>query len=149
MAIPLNDILKMWEKDSIVNSDDLDTSGIDAARNHAKYLSILTEYKLQLKRKEMDHSKLIKDKWLWYNGKMTKAEMDHRNWPYDPLDGHKVLKADMNYYYNSDDDIQISQAQIDYIKTTVEALEEIVNTIRFRHMIIRNIIENRKFMTGV
>ena len=71
-------ILEMWNKDSQIDEFKLDEATRDTAKLHAKYLELLTVHKLQLRRKEADFKVLLKDKWLYYNGKMSQQEMDDR-----------------------------------------------------------------------
>jgi hypothetical protein len=144
----LEDVLKMWAKDSEIDDIRLDEASKKTASLHAKYLEMLSVTKLQLKRRDMDFKVLLKNKWLWYNGKMPKDQIDQLGWEYDALNGLKVLKGEMDYYYDSDPHIQEAQAKIDYLKTLIETLEEIINTIRWRHSTIKNMIDWRKFESG-
>jgi hypothetical protein len=144
----LDEIFKMWAKDSEIDDLRLDEASKKSASLHAKYLEMLSVSKLQLKRKDMEFKVLLKNKWLWYNGKMQKAEIDRLGWEYDALNGLKVLKGEMDYYYNSDPHIQEMQAKIDYLKTLIETLEEIINNIRWRHSTIKNMIDWRRFESG-
>ena len=144
----LEEILKMWAKDSKIDDIRLDEASKNTAKLHAKYLEMLSVTKLQLKRKDMEFKVLLKNKWLWYNGKMSKDQMDQLGWDYDALNGLKVLKGEMDYYYDSDPHIQEAQAKIDYLKTLIETLEEIINTIRWRHSTIKNMIDWRRFESG-
>ena len=105
--------------------------------------------KLQHKKKELDFKVLLRNKWLWYNGKMSKAQIDELGWNYDPLDGLKILKGEMDYYYDSDQHIQEAQAKIELLKVQVETLKEIMESIKWRHQTIKNMIEWRKFTSGV
>jgi thymidylate synthase len=144
----LEDVLKMWADDSVIDDIRLDEASKDTAKLHAKYLEMLSVTKLQLKRRDMEFKVLLKNKWLWYNGKMSKDQIDQLGWEYDALNGLKVLKGEMDYYYDSDPHIQEAQAKIDYLKTLIETLEEIINTIRWRHSTIKNMIDWRKFESG-
>jgi hypothetical protein len=144
----LDEIFKMWAKDSEIDDLRLDEASKKSASLHAKYLEMLSVSKLQLKRKDMEFKVLLKNKWLWYNGKMQKDEIDRLGWEYDALNGLKVLKGEMDYYYNSDPHIQEMQAKIDYLKTLIETLEEIINNIRWRHSTIKNMIDWRRFESG-
>jgi hypothetical protein len=58
------------------------------------------------------------------------------------------MKGDMDMYYDTDKDLMKANAQIDYQKTMVEALDEIMATIRWRHQSIKNVIEWKKFVAG-
>ena len=144
----LEEILKMWAKDSEIDDLRLDEASKKTASLHAKYLEMLSVTKLQLQRKDMEFKVLLKNKWLWYNGKMPKDEIDRLGWEYDALNGLKILKGEMDYYYNSDPHIQEMQAKIDYLKTLIETLEEIINNIRWRHSTIKNMIDWRRFESG-
>ena len=79
---------------------------------------------------------------------MSQEEIESRGWDYDPFDGLKVMKGDMDYYYDSDKDIQQSEEKITYYKTLVETLQEIVETLRWRHQTIGNIIKWKQFEAG-
>lgn len=144
----LENVLKMWETDSVIDENNLDRSSVDIAKLHAKYLQLLSIAKLQLKRSELEQKTLLKDKWLYYNGKMSGPDMEDRGWDYDPFDGLKVMKGDMNYYYDSDKDIQRSEEKIAYRKTMVDTLQEIVETLRWRHQTISNVIKWKIFANG-
>jgi len=149
MALRIEDVLEMWKTDSEIDELKLDEASQQSARLHSKYLELLSVTRLQLKRKESEFRVLLKDKFLWYNGKMSKDEMDARGWSYDPLNGLKVLKGDMDRFYDSDSDIQNAQMKIDYLKELVAVLEEIMGNIRWRHQNIKNMIEHRKFTSGI
>lgn len=144
----LNDVLEMWEKDSVINEANLASTSVDIAKMHAKYLQLLSMSKLKLKKTELDQKSLLKDKWLYYNGKMSGQEIEDKGWEYDPFNGLKVMKGDMNYYYDSDKDIQKSEEKVIYYKTLVDTLQEIVETLRWRHQTISNIIRWKMFESG-
>ena len=144
----LQQILEMWKTDSVIDEMNLDESSRDSAKLHGKYLEILSVNRMKLKKAELEFKVLLKDKWMHYNGKMSKEEIDEKGWDYDPLNGLTVLKGDMDYYYDADPDIQALVAKIEYQETLVETLEEIMNNIRWRHSTIKNIIDWRRFTSG-
>ena len=143
----LKQILKAWEADGKIGNDLTESSRITPTL-HAKYLSLLADAKLQLKRSEFKQKKLLKLKWLYYNGKMSKEEIDEQGWDYDPFNGLKVLKGEMDYYYDSDPEIQKSEEKIQYWKTVIDTLSEIVNSVNWRHQTISNIIKWKNFESG-
>ena len=69
-------------------------------------------------------------------------------WDPDPFNGLKVMKGDMDYYYDSDPEIQKSEEKIQYYKTLVETLNEIVSNLNWRHQTIGNIIKWKQFESG-
>lgn len=141
-------ILEMWKKDSLIDELRLDEASRDSAKLHSKYLELLTINKLQLKRRDLEFQVLLKNKWLWYNGKMTKDAIDELGWEYDALNGLKILKGEMSYYYDADPHIQAAQTRLAYLKTIIETLEEIMANIRWRHSNIKNMIDWRRFESG-
>ena len=97
---------------------------------------------------DMEQKILLKDKWLYYNGKMPKEQIESRGWEFDPFEGLRVLKGEMDYYYDSDTDIQKSELKIQQWKIVVETLTEIVDNIKWRHQTIGNMIKWRMFEAG-
>jgi hypothetical protein len=148
MMLSLENILEQWKKDSEIDEMNLDEASRTTTRLHAKYLELLSTAKLVLKKRELEQKTQLRDKWLYFNGKMDKSEMDSRGWPYDPFNGLKIMKSDLEYYFNSDTDLQKSEERIIYLKTLVETLEEIINNIRWRHSTIKNMIDWRRFTSG-
>ena len=144
----LDEILQEWSKDSELPRNRLDEVSRQTPALHAKYLGLLTNAKLQLKRVEMQQKTLLKQKWLWYNGKMSEEDIKALGWEYDPLNGLKILKGDMDYYYDSDKEIQESELKIQYLKTMIDTLNEIVNNLNWRHQTIGNMIRWRVFEAG-
>jgi hypothetical protein len=146
----LDEILEMWKKDAVIDDVCLDEETIKSSKLHAKYLELFSMAKLQLKRKEMEHDSMKKDKWLYYNGKMSQQDMDKRNWKYDPFDGMtKPLKSDMDMFYSTDEDLVRIKARVDYQKAIIETLEEIMGNIRWRGTAIKNILDFKKFTSGM
>ena len=91
---------------------------------------------------------MLKKKWLYYNGKLTKDDIEELGWEYDPFQGLKVLKGEMEYYYNSDIDIQKSEEKCEYHKVFVETATEIVTNLNWRHQTVGNMIKWRQFEAG-
>jgi hypothetical protein len=148
--LQIDQILEMWKKDCEIDEMNLDDASRDAAKLHGKYLELLMTTKLQAKRKDSQLKALLKDKWLYYNGKMSQQEMDERGWSYDPFNGlAKPLKGEMDYYYNSDADILRMNDQIEYLNTLIDTLEEILQNVKWRHQTIKNMIDWRRFTSGV
>lgn len=144
----LETVLEMWKKDSVIEQFNLDDTSRNTPQLHAKYLELLSIAKLQLKKAELAQKSLLKKKWLYYNGKMSQAQIEENGWEYDPFEGLKVLKGEMNHYYDSDIDIQRSEEKIFYYKTMVETLTEIVTSLNWRHQTIGNMIKWRAFEAG-
>lgn len=145
----LDDVLSEWKIDSEINEMALDEASRDSAKLHSKYLEMFMSSKLHAKRKEQQLQTLLKQKWLYYNGKMTQSEIESEGWEFDPFNGMKVLKGDLTYYYDADKDIQKIIMQIEYRKALRDTLKEIMENIKWRHQNIGNMIKWRQFVSGV
>lgn len=144
----LDNILKEWEEDSKIDEIHLDVSSRKTPEIHSKYLGKRARVKIKLKKCKLDQQILLKQKWLYYNGKMTQDEIDDKGWEYDPFNGLKVLKGEMNRYYDADIDIQNSEKKIEYYQVLLETLDEIIKNINWRGNTIKNIVEWKKFQNG-
>ena len=141
----LEEIQSMWKVDSVIDQIDLDKASLNTPSLHAKYLELLNEKRLSLKSYEVKYNTLLKKKWLWYTDKLSKEEIDELGWSYDPLDGHRVIKQDYNYYFNADKDLSDLKLKVEYLTECVDALKEILNIITWRHQSIKNAIDWLKF----
>jgi len=146
--INLESILSDWETDCQIDESNLSRTSVNTAKLHAKYLQLLSVNKLQFKKADLKQKTLLKDKWLYYNNKMSQEEIESKGWEYDPFKGLKIMKGDMNHYYDSDIDIQKSEELLTYYKTLVETLQEIVTSLNWRHQTIGNIIKWKQFEAG-
>lgn len=144
----LEQVLEEWATDSQLPRNNLDEASRQTPSLHSKYLTILSQTKLRLKKAEMDQKTLLKQKWLYYNGKMSEEELKATGWDFDPLNGLKVMKGEMDYYYDSDKEIQESELKIQYLKTLIDTLNEIVNNLNWRHQTIGNMIRWKVFEAG-
>ena len=146
--IDLKNIHEMWSVDCNLDNLHLDETSRKTPLLHAKYLELLSTAKLQLKKSEFSQKTLLKQKWLYYNGKLDQSKIEELGWDPDPFDGLKILKGEMDYYYDSDPEIQKSEEKIQYWKTVIETLTEIIDNLKWRHQTISNIIKWKQFESG-
>lgn len=137
-----------WKSDSQIEFNKLDVSSVETPKLHAKYLELLSTYKLKLKDAEFKQKELMKNKWLWYNGKLDQDEIEKLGWHPDPFDGLRILKGEMQHYVEADPELVASEAKMAYLNTIIETLKEILENIKWRHQTIRNAIEWKKFEAG-
>jgi len=145
----IESLLEMWQKDCHIDEMALDEATRESAKLHSKYLDLYSRSKLKLKKLEFDFKPLLRDKQLHYSGKLSQEELDQKGWEYDPLNGLTVLKSDLDKWYDADPVIQEHQLKIAMQEEIVATLKEIMDTIRWRHQSIKNMIEWRKFTSGI
>jgi hypothetical protein len=144
----LEQLRNEWSKDCEIDDIELDKSSLEVPKLHAKYQEYLTNNILTLKKLEFQYNLLLKNKWLWYNGKMSQEQIKELGWDDDPFDGLKVMKNDMQIWYNADTDLQAISGKVAYQKIVIDFLKECMQNITWRHQTIKNTIDWRKFMAG-
>lgn len=144
----LDELKEEWKKDCEIDDIELDKSSLEIPKLHAKYSELLTDNIIKQKNLSYKYNTLLKDKWLWFNGKMDEETIKEKGWEPDPFDGLKILKNDMQIFFNADPDLQKANAQQEYINITVNFLKDCLTNITWRHQTIRNVIDWRKFMGG-
>ena len=144
----LEQLRNEWSKDCEIDDIELDKSSLEVPKLHAKYQEYLTNNILTLKNLEFQYNLLLKNKWLWYNGKMSQEQIKELGWDDDPFDGLKVMKNDMQIWYNADTDLQAISGKVAYQKIVIDFLKECMQNIPWRHQTIKNTIDWRKFMAG-
>lgn len=144
----LEQILTEWQKDCRIDPSNLDESSRITPELHAKYLALHSRAKLKLKDAEFKQKDLMKLKWLWYQGKMSQDEISELGWEPDPFNGLKILKGEMEHYIESDPELVASEARIEYLKTTLDTLKEIIGNLTWRHQTVSNIIRWKQFEAG-
>jgi hypothetical protein len=146
--LDLESILNEWKTDAEIDRYKLDDTSIATSKLHAKYLQYLSLTKLQLKRAEHSQRNLFKDKFMYYEGKMSQEDINSKNWQYDPFEGNLPTKTMKEKMADADTDIQKSEEKVEYLKVTISTLEEIIQTLRWRHSTIKNIIDWRRLESG-
>ena len=146
----LEQILKVWkETDSQIPMNALDVASVESTKLHGKYLELYANAKLKLKDAEFKQKELMKWKYLYYEGKMSKEDMDRFGWAYDPYEG---LSATTNkfkeHFVETDKELVESEARIEYLKNCIDTLKDIMENLKWRHQTIRNAIEWKKFEAG-
>jgi len=141
----LEQIQEEWKKDSVIEKIDMDVSSMETPRLHAKYLEELSSKRLTYKKYEVEYNKLLKNKWLWFTGKMDYDQVESLGWNQDPFDGLTVLKSDYQYYFNADEDLTKLKLKMEYLDECISVLKDILNIITWRHQSIKNAIDWLKF----
>ena len=75
--LKLSDIKQMVETDMKIDPTTLDRESLNIPQLHNKYLCIMIDEKLILKKQESDLAILRKNKWLYYLGKMSEEQLNN------------------------------------------------------------------------
>ena len=125
----LDEIKEMWSKDCEIDDIELDKSSLEVPKLHAKYSELLTDSIVQLRNLQLKNKLLMKDKWLWFNGKLDEARIKELGWQDDPFDGLKIMKSDMQVFFDADKDIIKLKDQLDYHQEKIEFIKRCMDNI--------------------
>ena len=140
----LSEIQEQVRKDLKINDLELDIESLRIPSLHSKYLQLLTEHSLLLKKTQGEYSILKRNRWVHYAGK---AGDEH--YKKEPFPVKLDTKAQIDIFLDADDDIREVKGKIEYYDTVVDYLQEIVKSISNRSFQIKNAIEWRKFEAGM
>ena len=140
----LENILKTWERDAVIDQTEPGKELIRIPLLHNKYLSILTEHKIAVRKANFDYLRMRKVKWEYYNGKMSQEELKQYGW--EPF--QFTLKSDITTYLEADSDLIKLLEKKAYHEESVSAVESIMNELKQRTWQIRDFISWEKFIGG-
>jgi hypothetical protein len=85
-------------------------------------------------------------KFRYYRGEMTQQELLNEEW--EQWQGTKPLKNEMDEFLSFDSDLIALQDKIEYFKTVLYQLEQIIRSLNSRTWDIKNAIEWLKWSNG-
>jgi hypothetical protein len=143
----LSEIQEMWEQDSRIDETNLGRESTRVPTLHAKYLVYLSKVKLQLRKAESDYFNTRRLKYKYYRGEMTQQELEDNEWV--QWQGNKPLKNEMDEFLQCDQHLIELEDKIEYFKTVIYTLEQILRSINSRTWDIKSAIEWTKFTNGM
>jgi len=143
----IDDVLVMWEADSVIDDNHLGEASTRTAKLHAKYIKLLVEAKMKKTMLDIEYNALKKTKIRYYRGELTKGELSDLGW--EQWQYNKPLKAEMDEFLKGDDDLSKISMRIEYIETTIYALESILSQIKSRDFQLSNGIKWKVFLAGM
>jgi hypothetical protein len=143
----LTELQDTWEQDCKINELNLGQESLKTPNLHAKYLNMLSSARLNLRKAESSYLNCRRLKYRYYRGEMTQAELEQEGW--DQWQGNKPLKNEMDEFLTVDSDLVSLQDKVEYFKTVLYQLEQIIRSINSRGWDIKNAIEWQKFTNGM
>lgn len=143
----LSEIQEQWEKDSVIDELNLGHESTRVPTLHAKYLSVLSKVKLQQRKAESDYYNTRRLKYKYYRGEMTRDELEENGWT--QWQGNKPLKNEMDEFLQCDGDLIQLQDKVEYFRTVIYTLEQILRSINSRTWDIKTAVEWHKFTNGM
>ena len=142
----LTDLKAMVADDLVMDDTELDIESLRTPQLHNKYLNFYHDEKLIYVKQDEEYKKLYRLKWEYYTGKLDPDSLDRLQW--EPFQ-FNILKADIDKYLSSDEDLSLMRLRLSYTKEKVDYLESVIKIISNRQWNIRSAIDWRKFLNGV
>ena len=132
----LTELQDMWTEDSRINEDNLGSESIRTPVLHSKYLTILSNTRLSLRKAESDYWNMRRKKYKYYRGEMSREELQQEGW--EQWQGNKPLKNEMEEFLQVDEELLRLQDKSEYFKTVLYFLEQVIRSIGSRGWDIKN-----------
>lgn len=142
----LNELQEMWASDCQIDQTNLGRSAARVPELHAKYLNFLSSVRLQYRKAEAEYLRLRKLKSRYYRGELSKEELHELGW--EQYLNNRPLKNEMDEVMSTDEDMIRAVDKVEYLKTIMFQLEQILKSINSRTWDIKSSIEWYKFTNG-
>jgi len=142
--VKIEEIESLWSEDSIITDIDLSREASKIPQLHAKYYQIYIREKMILLKYRNEYKKLKLEKHEFLINPTEDKFND--GWKL-PAQG-KILKNEIHTYLDGDDLILQQELKIGIQEEKVAFLKSIIDSINTRNFIIKNMIEDRRFMAG-
>ena len=142
--IDLDDLQRMWEKDSIIDKDNLHDESLNIPCLHAKYFDIYNKIFLLRKRADQQRKNIRHERYEYFSGKSDPEVYVENPFPKKIRD-----KDTMQKYLDADEKLSTSSLKIEYYDTMLVYLESILKVIQNRTFQIKNAIEFMRFNSGL
>ena len=143
----LSELQEQWADDSSIDETNLGKESAKVPTLHAKYLNYLSSTRLNLRKAQSDYLNTRRKKYKYYRGEMSKQELEDEGWI--QWQGNKPLKNEMDEFLQCDNDLINLEDKVEYFKTVIGHLEQILRSINSRTWDIKTAVEWAKFTNGM
>ena len=143
MSIDLEKVQEMWQRDSVIDPDNLHDESLKIPQLHSKYYTIYNTTILLREKARETYNKVKLDRYNYYTGKATAEVYAEEPFPYKVRD-----KEALQRHMDADERLNKIDLKIRYYDVILKFLEEIIKCISNRTYQIKNSIEFMKFTAG-
>ena len=139
----LDQIQEMWQKDSVMDPDNLHDESLKIPQLHAKYYTVYNTITLLREKARETHNRVKLERYNYYTGKAPAEVYVEEPFPY------KVREKDaLQRHMDADEKLSKIEMKIRYYDIMLKFLEEVIRMISNRTYQIKNSIEFLKFTAG-
>jgi hypothetical protein len=139
----LDEINEMWEKDSVIDPDNLHEESLKIPQLHSKYYTIYNTITLLREKARETYNKVRLDRYNYYTGKASAEVYAEEPFPYKIRD-----KDALQRHMDADERLNKVELKVKYYDVMLKFLEEIIRMITNRNYSIKNSIDFMKFTAG-
>jgi hypothetical protein len=139
----LDKIQEMWQKDAVIDPDNLHDESLKIPQLHSKYYTIYNTTSLLRERARDLYNRVRLERYNYYTGKASAEVYAEEPFPY------KVREKDaIQRHLEADEKLTKLDLKIRYYDTMLKFIEEVIKNISNRTFQIKNAIEWHKFQSG-
>ena len=139
----LEQIQEMWQKDSVIDPDNLHDESLKIPQLHCKYYTVYNTVTLLREKARDSYNRVRLERYNYYTGKASAEVYAEEPFPY------KVREKDaIQRHLEADEKLTTLDLKIRYYDATLKFLEEIIRVISNRTYQIKNAIEWHRFQQG-
>ena len=139
----LDEIQEMWQRDSVIDPDNLHNESLKIPQLHAKYYMLYNTITLLREKARETHSKVKLERYNYYTGKAPAEVYVEEPFPYKVRDKDAIQR-----HMDADERLNKIALKIRYDDIMLKFLEEISKTSSNRTFQIKNAIEWNRFQSG-
>lgn len=143
MNFSLDQVQEMWQRDSVIDPDNLHDESLKIPQLHSKYYTIYNTTILLREKARETYNRVKLDRYNYYTGKATAEVYAEEPFPYKVRD-----KEALQRHMDADERLNKIDLKIRYYDVILKFLEEIIKCISNRTYQIKNSIEFMKFTAG-
>ena len=139
----LEKIQEMWQKDSVIDPDNLHDESLKIPQLHCKYYTLYNTITLLREKAKDSYNKIRLERYNYYTGKAPAEVYIEEPFPY------KVREKDaIQRHIEADEKLNAIDLKVKYYDVMLKFLEEIIRNVSNRTFQIKNAIEWNKFQSG-
>lgn len=143
MNLSLDEIQEMWQRDSVIDPDNLHDESLKISQLHSKYYTLYNTITLLREKARETNNKVKLERYNYYTGKAPAEVYAEEPFPY------KVREKDaIQRYMDADERISKIDLKVRYYDVILKFLEEIIKMVSNRNYSIKNSIDWHKFTAG-
>jgi hypothetical protein len=139
----LEEIQEMWQRDSVMDPDNLHDESLKIPQLHSKYYTIYNTITLLREKARETFNKVRLERYNYYTGKAPAEVYVEEPFPYKVRD-----KEALQRHMDADERLNKIDLKIRYYDIMLKFLEEIIKMISNRTYQIKNSVEFMKFTAG-